>query len=51
MIEQICHIEQYKADVLAKEGRQLDVEQAAREWIYKFADDFPDLEEGLTSSP
>ena len=47
MIEQICHIEQYKAEVLAREGRQLDGEQAAREWIHKFADEFPDLEPGM----
>ena len=49
MIEQICHIEQYKAEVLAKEGRELDGEQAAREWIHKFADGFPDLEDGSVS--
>jgi hypothetical protein len=41
MVEQICQIERYKAEVLAKEGRRIDGEQAAREWIRKFADDFP----------
>jgi hypothetical protein len=45
MVEQICHIEQYKADVLAREGRRLNGEQAAREWIQKFARDFPQLKE------
>ena len=45
MVEQICHIEQYKADVLATEGRRLNGEQAAREWIEKFAQDFPQLRE------
>ena len=49
MIEQICHIEHYKAEVLAKEGRQLDGEQAAREWIHKFAEEFPDLGDGTAS--
>jgi uncharacterized Zn finger protein len=48
MIEQICHIEHYKAKVLATEGRRLDGEQAAREWIHKFADGFQGLEEGTT---
>ena len=45
MVEQICHIEHYRAGVLASEGRQLDGEQAAREWILKFAEDFPGLED------
>jgi len=49
MIEQICHIEQYKAEVMATEGRQLDGEQAASEWIHKYADDFPGLED-ITAS-
>lgn len=45
MVEQICHIEHYRAEVLASEGRRLDGEQAAREWIQKFAVDFPGLED------
>ena len=45
MVEQLCHIEHYKAEVLAREGRRLDGEQAAREWIAKFAHGFPLLEE------
>lgn len=45
MVEQICHIEHYKAAVLANEGRNLNGEQAAREWIQKFAGDFPQLED------
>lgn len=43
MVEQICHIEHYKREVLAREGRQLTGEQAAREWIHKYAKDFPAL--------
>lgn len=41
MVEQICHIEQYKEEILLQEGRKLTSEQAALEWITKFADDFP----------
>lgn len=41
MVEQICHIEHYKAQVLATEGRRLSGEEAAREWIQKFAGKFP----------
>ena len=41
MVEQICHIEHYRAAVLAKEGRQLNSEQAAFEWIAKYAAEFP----------
>lgn len=41
MVEQICHIEQYKKAVLATEGRNLTGDQAAAEWIEKFANSFP----------
>ena len=41
MIEQLCYIEQYKKDILIKEGRTLTSEQAAEEWISQFAGDFP----------
>jgi hypothetical protein len=41
MIEQVCHIEHYKRDVYAREARALTTEQAAMEWIEKFAEDFP----------
>jgi Tfp pilus assembly protein PilZ len=43
MVEQVCHIEHYKAEVREKEGRQLSGEQAAEEWIIKYAKDFPSL--------
>ena len=49
MVEQICHIEHYKAQVLEKEGRRLNGEQAAREWIQKFAAEFPHLDDEKTS--
>lgn len=42
MVEQVCHIEQYRREALEKEGRQLSSEEAAAEWIAKHAAQFPD---------
>lgn len=42
MVEQLCHIEHYRQQILEQEGRQLTSEQAAAEWIQRFAPDFPD---------
>lgn len=44
MVEQLCYIEHYKRWVQAREGRELSGEQAAREWIEKYAARFPDLD-------
>ena len=41
MIEQICHIEHYRKEVARNEGRELTTQQAASEWIARFASDFP----------
>lgn len=41
MIEQICHIQHYRDQVEQQEGRRLSREQAASEWITRFAKDFP----------
>lgn len=41
MVEQLCHIEHYRQQVLEEEGRELSGEQAALEWIQRFAPDFP----------
>ncbi len=41
MIEQVCYIEHYKREVQENEGRCLSSEEAAIEWIRKFAKDFP----------
>ncbi len=41
MVEQICHIEHYKNQVAANEGRCLSGQEAALEWIAKYADRFP----------
>jgi hypothetical protein len=43
MVEQVCYIENYKNDVLRTEGRRLTIEEAAQEWITKFASNFPDF--------
>jgi hypothetical protein len=40
-VEQICYIEKYKNDVLKNEGRELSIEEAAAEWIEKYAKGFP----------
>ncbi len=41
MVEQVCHIEHYKREAFINEGRTLTGEQAAAEWIMKFASGFP----------
>ena len=43
MIEQICHIEHYRKEVERQEGRVLTSQEAAGEWISKYAGDFPAL--------
>ncbi len=49
MVEQVCHIEHYKKEVLELEGRVLTGEQAAREWIHKYAKDFPAISDAAVS--
>lgn len=41
MIEQICHIEHYRKEVMLTEGRELSTNEAAKEWISRYAGDFP----------
>ena len=43
MVEQICHVEHYKNEVFRAEGRDLSSEEAAKEWIKRFASDFPQV--------
>ena len=45
MVEQVCHIEHYKREVLEKEGRELTGEEAALEWISRYAKRFPVFEQ------
>ena len=41
MVEQVCHIEHYRQEVLRRDGRALSSEEAALEWIQKYAARFP----------
>jgi PilZ domain-containing protein len=43
MVEQICHIEHYRNEILHNEGRDLSSEEAAQEWVEKHADSFPGI--------
>lgn len=43
MVEQVCHIEHYRNEVLRQEGRQLSSQEAAEEWVAKYAPLFPDI--------
>jgi hypothetical protein len=42
MVEQVCHIENYRKAVYRTEGRVLAGKEAALEWIGKYAAHFPD---------
>jgi hypothetical protein len=41
MVEQICHIEKYKREIAKREDRKITGEEAALEWIRKYAKYFP----------
>lgn len=43
MIEQICHIEDYRKLIRNDQGIELSSEQAAEQWIKKYAHTFPSL--------
>ena len=43
MLEQICHISCYQQWIYEQEGRELDSEEAASEWIDRFAGRFPQV--------
>ncbi len=40
MVAQFCQIEEYRLDLLEREGRELTSDEAAREWIVKYAEEF-----------
>ncbi|WP_313952899.1 hypothetical protein [Accumulibacter sp.] len=44
MVEQVQHIERYRQEVLRVEGRVLDGDSAAWEWISRYAALFPSIE-------
>ncbi len=41
MVAQVCHIEEYRRRMREQEHRELSADDAAREWIEKYASDFP----------
>ncbi|MEF8704611.1 MAG: PilZ domain-containing protein [Candidatus Accumulibacter sp. UW26] len=41
MVEQVCEIEHYRNEVLRSEGRVLDSETAAKEWVSLYAAQYP----------
>jgi hypothetical protein len=41
LVEQACYIEEYRKEVFSQQGRQLTEEEAAKEWIDKYASAFP----------
>ena len=43
MVEQVCHIEDYRQSVCRLEGRHLSAEDAAAEWIDRYAAQFPEI--------
>jgi hypothetical protein len=46
MVEQVCAIESYRNEVERSEGRRLTAEEAAMEWIGRYAAEFPGLGAG-----
>jgi hypothetical protein len=48
MVEQVCQIEQYKRR-LEQQGRKVSIDEAAMEWINRYAADFPPLQNGNSS--
>jgi len=44
MVEQVCQIEDYRHKVEEQDGRTLNSEEAAMEWISKYAKDFGEEE-------
>jgi hypothetical protein len=43
MVEQVCHIENNRQEIRRVEGRALTAEEAAVEWIAKYASQFPEI--------
>lgn len=44
MVQQVCSIENYRREILEREGRALTTQEAAAEWIERYAGRFPDSE-------
>ncbi len=43
MVEQVCYIEDYRNQIKREQGINLTSEQAARQWIQKYAANFPSI--------
>lgn len=41
MVEQVCHIEQYRKELMKKEGKRITRNRASYEWIARHGSDFP----------
>jgi len=41
MVEQVCHIERYRQRISEERGRDISSEEAAQEWIGRYAARFP----------
>ena len=41
MVEQVCHIEDYRRQTAQREGRHLSAAEAASEWVSRYAEKFP----------
>lgn len=50
LVEQACHIEQYRLDQVVQHGRYLTLDEAAEEWIQQYAPYFAPIEDqGVTN--
>lgn len=41
MVEQVCHIENYREQIKQQQGIELSSQEAANQWIQKYAAEFP----------
>lgn len=51
MVEQLCHIEHYRRTVRESQGRALGSQEAAIEWIERYAEAFPFSETNADNPP
>jgi len=50
LVEQACHIQQYRLDQVVHNARYLTLDEAAAEWIQQYAPYFAPLEKGTFRS-
>jgi len=43
MVEQVCYIEHYRRELSKERGEEVSSEEAAQDWIKKYASEFPQL--------